>query len=268
MSDFDAALERLVTDPSFAVALAADPAGALTGYDLLPDEVALLSAQVTGDHGGQRTVEERTSKASMFGLLAPLAGAAGLGSAHPDLAHTAHAGFGQAESTGFGGTTDPMGQSLGQGMGGSASHAIAGMGGQLTGGGALGNTLNGADDMIGQRLTDLGAGAGTGTDGFGTAELPPPADYHTRVDVNGDGQWDKHTYVGRADGGVDILADMNRDGRTDFVGHDFDRDGLVDSADYDNNRDGRFETHWFDDNGDGWLDRRIVSPEPPTNQNH
>ena len=106
------------------------------------------------------------------------------------------------------------------------------------------------------------AGAEGANMGFGQADLPAPADYHTRVDVNGDGHWDKHTYVGRADGGVDILADMNHDGRADFIGHDYDRDGLVDAADYDKNRDGVFETHMFDDNGDGWMDRRIISPEP------
>ena len=34
MSDFDTVLERLVTDPSFKSALAADPTGTLAGYQL------------------------------------------------------------------------------------------------------------------------------------------------------------------------------------------------------------------------------------------
>ena len=49
MTDFDAALERLLTDDGFKAALAADPARALAGYRLTPDEVELLSAQVSTD---------------------------------------------------------------------------------------------------------------------------------------------------------------------------------------------------------------------------
>src|SRR5204863_9481623 len=43
MTDFDAALERLLTDDGFKAALAADPARALAGYRLTPDEAELLS---------------------------------------------------------------------------------------------------------------------------------------------------------------------------------------------------------------------------------
>src|SRR5438067_13940312 len=74
MSDFDTVLERLVTDPAFTAALAADPAAALSAYDLSEDEVQLLRSQVSAGDAGDRTVETRTSKASMMGLLAPLAG--------------------------------------------------------------------------------------------------------------------------------------------------------------------------------------------------
>src|SRR5437764_561356 len=49
MSDFDTVLERLVTDPGFARALAADPDAALAGYRLDADEVALLRSQVSAD---------------------------------------------------------------------------------------------------------------------------------------------------------------------------------------------------------------------------
>src|SRR5690606_21927577 len=79
MSDFDAALERLLGDPSFRQALAADPAAALAGYRLTPEEIDLLSSQVSADTGGQHRVETRTNQSSMFGLLSPLAGLAGAG---------------------------------------------------------------------------------------------------------------------------------------------------------------------------------------------
>ncbi|MBX6356679.1 MAG: hypothetical protein IRZ05_12585, partial [Micromonosporaceae bacterium] len=80
MSDLDSVLERLLTDPSFARALAADPASALAGYRLTPEEVALLSSQVSADPGEQHAVETRDTKSGLFGLLAPLAGlAAGSG---------------------------------------------------------------------------------------------------------------------------------------------------------------------------------------------
>ena len=82
MSDFDAALERLISDPAFRDALAADPARALAGYQLSPDELDILTSQVdTGTGGGQRQVEQRTSKASLFGLLAPMGGIGGFGAA-------------------------------------------------------------------------------------------------------------------------------------------------------------------------------------------
>src|SRR5262245_39425294 len=79
MSDFDDVLERLVSDPGFRAALAADPAGVLRGYRLTAEEIELLQAQIDTDTGGNRQVEQRTSKASLFGLLQPLAGAVGLG---------------------------------------------------------------------------------------------------------------------------------------------------------------------------------------------
>src|SRR5262249_49728439 len=65
-------------------------------------------------------------------------------------------------------------------------------------------------------------GGGTGT--------PPVGDYHTRVDVQGDGRWDAHTYTARPDGGIDINVDLNHDGQADFVGVDHDRDGLIDES--------------------------------------
>ena len=63
MTDFDTVLERLLTEPAFPAALAADPAGALAGYRLSPDEVELLRSQVSFGDAGDRAVETRTSKA-------------------------------------------------------------------------------------------------------------------------------------------------------------------------------------------------------------
>jgi len=94
MSDFDAVLERLVTDPAFTSALSADPAAALAGYELSADEIELLRSQVSADAGGDRTVEVRTSKASMMGLLSPLSGL-GFGGGDPQMLGRAlpHSGF-------------------------------------------------------------------------------------------------------------------------------------------------------------------------------
>jgi len=94
-----------------------------------------------------------------------------------------------------------------------------------------------------------------------------PDGYRTRVDTDGDGDWDRHTLRGRPDGGVDILVDTDRDGRTDFVGHDLDADGLVDVSEYDKNRDGFFEKQMYDDDGDGWMDR-AAHVEPPADSGH
>jgi hypothetical protein len=96
MSDFDTVLERLVTDPAFSAALAADPAAALAGYRLSADEIDLLRSQVSTGDSGDRTVEMRTSKASMMGLLGSLGG---LGSTYEGttgrgLSPHPHEGFG------------------------------------------------------------------------------------------------------------------------------------------------------------------------------
>ena len=139
--------------------------------------------------------------------------------------------------------------------------------------------IHARNDGLDGLVTDTGP-AGSGPLGGGITELPgqsgfaaapaAPTDYHPHVDVDGDGQWDRYTARGRADGGVDVTADMDHDGRVDFVGHDDNRDGLVDRADYDKNHDGRLETHMSDGDGDGWMDRTavdrpiVVDPSPPT----
>jgi hypothetical protein len=60
MTDFDEVLGRLVGDPAFASAPAADPGRALAGYRLSDDEVALLHTQVGGD-SRDGVVEARTN---------------------------------------------------------------------------------------------------------------------------------------------------------------------------------------------------------------
>jgi hypothetical protein len=260
MSDFDAVLERLLTDPAFARALGADRAAALAGYQLTPDEIELLSAQVSTESGGEHTVETRNNKSSMFGLFEGLSGLAG-----------GHGGFGPAGGGGGGaGATSGIGGALGAtgsgsaGIGGSLHSAglteagIQGLG-PAQGGSGGGTGLSGV-------LDQFDPGAGHGHAGFGAADaqpIEPPAGYHTHVDADGDGRWDDYTLRGRPDGGVDIMVDLNHDGRPDFIGHDTNADGLVESADYDTNHDGVFETHMYDNNGDGWLDRTIVDG-PPT----
>src|SRR5215470_19157744 len=74
MSDFDDVLERLLVDPAFKAVLAADPATALAGYRLSPDELELLGTQLSTGDGEDRAVELRATKSSMFGLLSSLEG--------------------------------------------------------------------------------------------------------------------------------------------------------------------------------------------------
>ncbi|WP_422771593.1 hypothetical protein ACN28C_00130 [Plantactinospora sp. WMMC1484] len=330
MGDFDDVLERLVTDPAFAAALAADPVVALAGYRLDADELALLQLQLGGDTGAQHAVETRANQSSVFGMFAPLAGLAG---ALPGAAEIATTGLGPSPSggsgaaasgvvQGFGAAAEPgagvpplagapgcaapagpgssaapvgglagLGDEIGREIGSATDAALA----QPTGG--LAGALTDPDDGLAAALAGAEAGFGpapgpgaapqsgfgpAAETGFGAAgplpgepspspsqaaddAVPPvPDGYRTRVDVDGDGTWDRHTLAGRADGGVDILVDLDRDGRTDFVGHDLDADGLVDISEYDKNHDGFFEKRMYDDDGDGWMDRTVRVEPPPT----
>jgi hypothetical protein len=245
MSDFDTVLERLLVDPSFQARLADDPNAALAGYALTDDERELLRAQVTGDTGGNQQVEQRTSKASLFGLLSPMAGVGGLGDA---AAHAANSPSGHG-----------LGQAPGvQGLSGGHQHGISAhdlhqsLDQAPKGGGGLP-----ADDergaLLGRNLQDFGHDP-AGRGGLGPA---PIDDYRTRVDVEGDGKWDAHTYAARQDGGVDIVVDANRDGNAEFVGVDHDRDGLIDESFVDYNSDGQIDAHYVDVNKDGWLDKKV-----------
>jgi hypothetical protein len=233
MTDFDDVLERLLTDPSFARTLAADPDTALRGYQLDTSERELLAAQVVHGSGDERTVEVRTSKSGVAGMLGPVAAMLGAAAHAP----TGSQIFGTAPSGGTFGHAPTDAQTFG-----SAPMSDSG-------GGATGNESFGAvasTDSVGQAPS-----------GESLHAAPVRAhDYHTWVDVNGDGHWDKHVDYERPDGGVDIVADMDHDGRADFIGHDYDRDGLVDVADYDKDGDGVMDTRMYDDTGDGWMDRK------------
>lgn len=214
MRDFDAVLERLLTEPSFQQALATDPVAALKPYELSDDERAILASQLDTGPGADRTVEMRTNKSGVVGLLGPVAAA-----------------FGVAASGGH-----PLG---------SAPRASESVG-----------SSGGGDEVVGSAAPSQTVGQAPRGDSSTVGAAPARAsDYHTRVDVDGDGRWDHHVDYERANGGVDITADMNHDGIVDFVGHDVDRDGRVDFADYDHDFDGVMDTRMYDDTGDGWLDR-------------
>jgi hypothetical protein len=282
MSDFDAVLERLFGEPSFAAALAADPDAALSGYHLDAGEVELLRSQASPDSGGGRAaVETRTNKSSTFGLFSAFVGightlsaestraavigpgmasgsAAGVAAQHAADALGTHGvvqGFGDAPTGGSGGGSayeqwQPSGHS---GFGSAPGYD----------GGADQGVLPPASSGFGDAPTSgLGDAprSGFGEPGrFGgdTEYIAPPQGYHPHIDANGDGHWDKATFVGTKGHGVEIFVDVNHDGHVDFVGHDTNSDGLVDYADYDKDDNGVFEKRMYDDNGDGWLDRTV-----------
>jgi hypothetical protein len=238
MSDFDVVLERLLAEPSFCAALAADPDSVLAGYRLDAGEVEVLRSQYCGDTcADSAPVETRTSKSSTFGLLAPFAAMGGLADAMGQhLRHAGDAGvtqgFGSAPASGAGGGV-PMGHS---GFGSAPGHdgAVSRLGDAPRSG------FGGPDRLTGH-----------------AEEIAAPRGYHNQVDADGDGRFDRATYTGRAGGGADIHVDLNGDGRDDFVGHDVNADNRVDYADYDKDHDGVFEKRMYDDDGDGWLDRTV-----------
>src|SRR2546427_11297638 len=106
MSDFDDVLERLLTDPSFQTALAANPDAARARYPLDADERRLLGAQLVTGAGAERTVEMRATKSGVMGLLGPVVSAFGVaaGSQSVGAAPTASGVFGDAPGTGGTGT--------------------------------------------------------------------------------------------------------------------------------------------------------------------
>jgi len=253
MSDFDAVLERLLTDPSFAGTLAADPDRALRGYRLDEGEADLLRGQVDADSAADVAgVEARTTKSGTFGLFSsvgdwldfgPSAGASAGSSAGAAAAHAVERLGNPSVTTGLGDAPDAWG------AGGGSMEVRTGLG-------------DAPDHGLNGRPVEAGLGDaprfGLGDDSHqGIAEPEQVKGYHNKVDADGDGDWDKATYRARPDGGVDILIDLDSDGRADFIGHDLDRDWTVDSADYDKDHDGVFEKRMFDDDGDGYLDRTV-----------
>jgi hypothetical protein len=290
MSDFDAVLELLLTDPSFQARLAADPVGTLAGYDLDAAEADLLRQQVSSDPGAQSaTVENRVTKSSTFGLFgslgiggagdavggamarqgfgeAPVDNSGGLGMAAGSAAraaveHSPTEGFGSApEAWGTGGGDFSARTGFG-----SAPGAWGTGGGDFsarTGFGAAPEPAGGHDPGVPPATSGLGDAPNTGLGNRGDAYLAPPKGYHNQVDADGDGHMDRATYRGRVGGGAEIRVDLNHDGRADFIGVDEDLDNRVDFADYDKNHDGVFEKRMFDDDGDGYLDRTVRRQHP------
>jgi hypothetical protein len=269
MSDFDAALERLCTDPSFAADLAADPDRALAGYTLDAGEAALLRSQVAADACADvAAVETRTTKSSMFGMLSPFAGTGALtemlghrlGDGGP-AAPVAPLGPWSEFGTAVGGAAQQAAGAVGE------PAAVQGMGpgpdawGAGGGNAAVRTGLGEAPNLDGlPAVSGFGESARTGLgeaqrDAAPAEELAAPKGYHNKVDADGDGEWDRATYRGHRGGGAEILVDANWDGQADFIGYDVDADRTVDYADYDKNHDGIFEKRMYDDDGDGWLDR-------------
>jgi len=253
VSDFDVALERLVSEPAFREALAADPRRALAGYRLTPDELEVLTSQVDTGSGGQRHVEQRTSKASLFGLLSPVSGMGGF------LHDGSGASFGADAQSGasFGVDNAHSGASFG------ADAPVEPNAGASFGADGQSGASFGAEEYQPRHGTpSLGAAMGRAGDFMSDGGVEEPVldnaghEYVTRVDANGDGHWDEFTTIDRGSRGVDLAVDRNHDGRVDWVGHDLDRDGLIDEASVDHDYDGTLETRWVDQNGDGWLDVR------------
>jgi hypothetical protein len=147
---------------------------------------------------------------------------------------------------------------------GKVSHDLAGGGGAGEPAGEEHSGMGDRPDLDGlPPVTGMGDAPVAGS-GLGAAirhateavhKAAPPKGYHNRVDADGDGHQDHATYQGDGHGGVEIMVDLDHDGRTDFIGHDTDLDNRVDFAEYDKDHDGVFEKKMYDDNNDGYLDR-------------
>jgi hypothetical protein len=72
MSGIDEVLERLVTDAQFRELLQRDPAAALSGYVLYDEDLEVLAATLDDASGGERSVEQRTSKSAFLHALTGL----------------------------------------------------------------------------------------------------------------------------------------------------------------------------------------------------
>jgi hypothetical protein len=297
MTDFDAALERLISDPAFRDELATDPARALAGYRLSPDELDLLRSQVdTGAGDSQRQVETRTSKASLFGLLSPMGGFGGLGDATLNPADTGGQGGGAGGSfltdhqdgsrsgASFGADDSRSGASFGAGDSRSgASFGSADPGGQ--GGGGQGG--GGPVDSGASFGTDDGASRASFGDQPGSDEYRPRhGDGHGEGlgavvsqagDFMGDGGVEEEPrgtlYTSAAAQDYTTRVDANGDGRWDDftvtnredggvdLSVDRDGDGHAEFVGHDLDRDGLIDEATTDTDGDGALDTQWVDTD-------
>jgi len=212
MTDFDAALERLLTEPGFARALAADPGAALAGYQLSAEELAVLTTQLAEGVGAAHGVELRTNQSSLAGMLNPLAATGDL--LGLDQAVPPESGLGTAPQRGLGeapaaGRPEPgaEGQPVKQGIAPAPQPEPVLPEGYQT-----------RVDVDGDGSWDahtLQATAGGGVD--------------IQVDRDGDGRLD---FIGH---------DEDADGLVDWSEYDRDGDGRFETRMYDDNGDG-----WMD----------------------
>lgn len=208
MSDFDDVLERLLADPDFQTALRRDPETALAGYQLAPDERALLDSQVDLGAGDMRTVEMRVNKSGVFGMVGPVVSALG-------LAPTESPAMGPfRQDEGILGPA-PVQQTFGE----VDPNAVFG-------------TVDSAGPVPGEAATDYHTRVDADGDGsWDSYQAVERGDggVDLRVDRDGDGTVD---FVGH---------DYDRDGLVDTADVDRDGDGVLDTRLYDDTGDG-----WMD----------------------
>jgi hypothetical protein len=273
MSDFDAVLERLLADPSFPARLAADPAGALAGYDLDADEADLLRQQVSSDAGAQAAVvEDRVTKSSTFGLFSSfgIGGVAGGGSAREGFGAaggaSAQEGFGAAGGgmarEGFGsapadGPAGPDGPGPAASGLGSAGLGSAGLGEWSEFGSAAGTAAQAAAGGLGSAPDAWGAGGAdmSARSGLGSApglEDGPDLDGLSAVTAIGDAPRSGFGSAGEARIGLGepehLAPPKGYDNRVDADG-----DGSLDKATYRGREGGGAEIR-VDLDGDGRAD--------------
>lgn len=79
MAGIEDIIERLINDSTFRVEFQKDPKEALEGYDLSEEDLGLLAGRLSSDAGGEAKVEQRTSKAALFGIITDLVNQASTG---------------------------------------------------------------------------------------------------------------------------------------------------------------------------------------------
>jgi hypothetical protein len=213
MSDFDDVLERLIIDPTFQARLAADPQAALAGYRLEPGELELLCSRAGGADLADRTVEMRTSKSGMVGMLGPVFAALGVAADGPT---------GPVEPPGQGGGHGPL-ESMGDAP---AHHVTTSMGHAPHPVESMGQAPHRVEDMTYHTRVDAD---GDGHWDSYKAYDDPNGGVDIEVDMNHDGKVD---FVGHDD---------NRDGIIDSADFDNNFDGTFETRMYDDNGDG-----WMD----------------------